>query len=156
MSGMRKAVRAIVVKDDALLVMHRNKFGEEYYTLVGGGIDLGETAEQALFREVKEETTLDIANPRLVFVEEAGDPYGNQYIYLCDYMDGEISLPPESEEAKIHALGQNLYKPMWLPIKQLPDVPFLSETLKSVLMNALSHGFPEKPQTIIPHQGVMS
>lgn len=156
MVAMRKAVRAIVVKDDALLVMHRNKFGEEYYTLVGGGIDIGETPEQALLREVKEETMLDIANPRLVFIEEAGDPYGNQYIYLCDHAGGEISLSPESDEAKIHVLGKNLYTPIWLPIKQLPDVPFLSGTLKSVLVNALSHGFPEKLQTITPHQGVLS
>ena len=152
---MRKAVRAIVVKDDALLVMRRNKFGEEYYTLIGGGIDFGETAEHALHREIHEETTLKVANPRLVYVEEAGDPFGNQYIYLCDYASGEVSLPPDSEEAKIHAMGQNLYEPMWLPVKDLPSVPFMSETLKKVLIEAFLHGFPDKPQTIIPNQGVV-
>lgn len=152
---MRKAVRAIIVKDDALLVMHRNKFGEQYYTLIGGGIWLGESPEHAIAREVKEETTVDIANPRLVFIEEAGVPYGNQYIYLCDYVSGEVSLPAESTEAKIHALGKNLYVPMWLPLAKLPSVPFLSETLKQVLVNALAHGFPQQPQTIVPNQGVI-
>jgi len=145
---MRKAVRAIVVKDDALLTMHRNKFGEEYYTLVGGGIDIGETPESTLYREVGEETTLKIANPRLVFVEHSGDPYGDQYIYLCDYVSGEISLPSESTEAKINELGKNLYTPMWLPVKDLPNVPFFTEKLKSVLINALLHGFPEKPENL--------
>ena len=145
---MRKAVRAIVIKDDALLTMHRNKFGEEYYTLVGGGIDVGETAESALYREVDEETSLKIANPRLVFIEQAGDPYGVQYIYLCDYVSGEISLPSTSDEAKINALGQNLYTPMWLPVKDLPNVPFLSERLKAVLIDTLLHGFPDKVETL--------
>jgi len=154
---MRKAARAIVVKDDALLVMHRNKFGEEYYTLVGGGVDVGETPEQTLVREVKEETTLDVANPRLVFVEEAGDPYGDQYIFLCDYAGGEVSLPPESDEAKINELGKNMYTPMWLQVKKLPDVPFLSETLKATLIQSFLHGFPDQPQTITPNRhGVLS
>lgn len=145
---MRKAVRAVVVKDDALLVMHRNKFGEEYYTLIGGGIGVGETPEQALLREVKEEASLSVAHPRLVYIEQAGDPYGDQFIYLCDYTSGEVTLPTESTEAKIHALGANLYEPVWLPIKKLADVSFVSEALKNSLIKALAQGFPSKPQTI--------
>ena len=82
---MRQAVRAIIVRDGHLLVIHRNKFGQEYYTLPGGGIDPGETAEHALLREIHEETTLSAVNPRLVIVEDSGDPYGMQYIYLCQY-----------------------------------------------------------------------
>lgn len=145
---MRKAVRAIVVKDDALLTMHRNKFGEEYYTLVGGGIDVAETLEAALYREVSEEANLKVANPRLVFIEQAGDPYGDQYIYLCDYVSGEISLSAESTEAKINELGKNLYTPMWLPVKDLPNSSFFTEKLKAALINAFLHGFPEQPQTL--------
>lgn len=145
---MRKAVRAVVVKDDALLLMHRNKFGEEYYTLIGGGIGVGETPEQALMREVHEESSLSVANPRLVYVEKAGDPYGDQFIFLCDYSSGEVTLPAESTEAKIHALGANLYEPVWLPIKKLAEVSFVSEALKRTLVKALTQGFPSQPQTI--------
>lgn len=145
---MRKAVRAIVIKNGMLLVMHRNKFGQEYYTLIGGGIDFGETAEQALHREVREETGLTIHSLRLVFVEEAGDPFGMQYIYWCESDSGEVALPAESEEAKIHALGKNLYTPMWLPLKELPNKPFLSEGLKKSLLSAIENGFPEQPITI--------
>jgi len=143
--GMRKAVRAIVVKDNKLLVMHRNKFGHEYYTLIGGGIDHGETAEQALHREVMEETGVSIANPRLVFVEEAGQPYGTQYVYFCDYVDGEAALTEGSEEALIHALGQNLYTPTWLPLGELADAPFVSEKLKKHMLQAFKHGWRNQP-----------
>jgi 8-oxo-dGTP pyrophosphatase MutT (NUDIX family) len=128
--------------------MHRNKFGEQYYSLIGGAMLPNESAEQTINREVREETGLVVIIPRLVFVEQAGEPFGAQYIFLCDYRSGEVALSPESEEFKIHALGKNLYMPMWLPIKQLPDVPFVSEGLKQAVINGLARGFPEQPVEI--------
>jgi ADP-ribose pyrophosphatase YjhB (NUDIX family) len=145
---MRKAVRAIVFHDNNLLVMHRNKFGNEYYALIGGGIDFGESAENALRREIKEESNLDIDSPKLVFIEEAGDPFGTQYIYLCDYVGGDISLQPNSEEAQINKMGKNLYEPLWLPIGELPNKPFMSPELKQALIDGINKGFPDKPITI--------
>lgn len=145
---MRKAVRAIVIKDDKLLVMHRNKFGHEYYALVGGGIDFGETAEQSLIREITEETGLAVNNPRLVFIEEAGEVFGIQYIYLCEYVSGEPKLRPDSIESKIAADGQNLYTPMWLPIKNLPSIPLLPDVLKTALLDGLKNGWPDEPITL--------
>lgn len=144
----RRAVRAIVIKDNQLLVMHRNKFGQEYDTLPGGGIDPGETGEQALLRELDEETGVVVAIDRLVFVEEAGDPYGTQYIYLCTYTSGEPALRPDSDEAHIQKLGKNLYTPGWLPLTALPDAPFVSEQLKQAILQALGGKFPEKTQVI--------
>lgn len=142
---MRHAVRAIVVKDGQLLVMHRNKFGHQYYALVGGGIDHGESQEQALYREVQEEAGITIANPRMVIHEDAGEIYGIQYIYLCDYVSGEPQLDASSEEAQIHQLGQNLYQPLWVPIADLPQLELLPQELKRVLIEMLEKGFPEQP-----------
>jgi len=145
---MRRAVRAIVVKDDHLLVMHRNKFGKEYYTLIGGGVDAGESYEQALLREVQEETGVQLTNPTLVVIEEAGEPFGTQYVFLCKYVSGEPQLHADSEEAKVHALGQNLYTPMWLPLSTLPSASFRSETLKRELLKGFTEGFAVQPVTI--------
>lgn len=143
---MKRAVRAIVIKDDALLVMHRNKFGHQYYTLVGGGVDMGETPEQSLYREVREETGLTIANPRLVYLEDAGDLYGVQCVFLCDYQSGELAMSPDADEAHISALGQNIYTPMWLPLKDLPDVEFLSRQLQERILRSLREGWPSVPE----------
>lgn len=138
-----------MIKDDKLLVMHRNKFGHEYYSLIGGGIDAGETPLQALYREVREETGLNIApEPRLVYLESAGEPYGPQYIYLCGYEGGEPALQPTSDEHPINAMGTNTYTPMWLPLSELPQAPLLPSELKSRLITDLSTGFPEQPVTI--------
>lgn len=141
---MRKAVRAIIVKDGALLVMHRNKFGNEYYTLLGGGIDPGETPEQSLVREIKEESGYTVNAATLVFVEQAGHPYGTQYVYYCEATGDQPQLAPHSEEAGLMQYG-NKHTPVWLPIEELPKVTFRSGTLQRALYNALHKGFPQQP-----------
>ena len=143
---MRKAARAIVIRDDELLVVHRNKFGKKYDTLPGGRIEMGESPEEAVRRELREETELEVGEARLVFVEEAGDPYGTQYIFLCEYKDGEPKLSADSEEAAINKLGQNIHEPIWLRIDELNERPFVSEGLKERIMRGYKDSFPEEPE----------
>ncbi|GAC1386574.1 MAG: NUDIX domain-containing protein [Candidatus Saccharimonadales bacterium] len=139
---MRRAVRAIIIHNNQLVVMHRNKFGTEYDTLPGGNIEIGETPEQALRREITRETQLTIDRPCLVFLEHAGDPYGDQYIYYCEYVRGEPSLHPDAEETAINQLGHNLYQPRWLNLDQLPSQPFVSEKLKRAILIGITTGWP--------------
>lgn len=142
---MRQAVRAIVIKDDQLLIMDRDKFGTKYCSLVGGGVDAGETIEQTLLREMHEETGVVISEPRLVIVEDSGPMHGLQYIFLCDYVSGEPALGLDAEEAKITALGKNLYQPKWLPLSELPEANLLPKELKQTLISCLTSGWPAEP-----------
>lgn len=142
---MRKNARAIVLKDDRILLMKRFKMGQEYYTLLGGTIERDETPEAAAVREVAEESTVVVDQPRLVFVEDAEQPFGPQYIYLCRYVSGEPNLPPDSEEAYWTTPGKNTYEPRWLPVTELANIPFVSTLLKEAVIMALSHGWPKEP-----------
>ncbi len=143
---MRRASRAIIFRGNELLVMHRNKFGHEYDTLVGGNVEIGESIEQALVREVREETSLELKNFRCVFVEDAGTMYGVQYVFLCDDPGGEVVLPEGSDEAHINKAGKNLYEPKWLPLSKLGDSSFVSEILKHSILEGIRQGFPETPR----------
>lgn len=74
----------------------------------GGGIDPGETPEEAAVREVREELGLDV-----VLRERLGQ-YGKQVCYLAR-VDAEAALRlsgPESERN----MEANSYRPMWVPI----------------------------------------
>ncbi len=144
---MKQFARAIVLKDDSLLVMRREKAGRKYCSLVGGAVDPGETPEQALYRELAEETGIEVKNHRLVITQQGGG-FGTQYIYLCDYVSGEPELAEDSVEAKINVPGQNSFQPGWLPLKDLPTVNLLPGELKKVLLNILPNNFPQQSITI--------
>lgn len=136
-----------MVYNQNILVMKRNKFGQEFYCLVGGGIDMGETADQAVVREVREETSLKISMPLLTYIEEAGDPYGRQYIFVCQYQDGEVHLSPDSIEAQLNQVGQNTYMPMWVPVSKFASLPFRSKELQAEILTGLRDGFPNEPKS---------
>lgn len=62
-------VGAIITKDDHVLMVKNNR--DDYYYSVGGRIQFGETAEQAVKREVKEELGFEMEIDRFGFVCEA-------------------------------------------------------------------------------------
>lgn len=145
---MKKSARAIIIHQQNILLMERNKFGEIYYTLPGGGIEDGETADQAVVREVWEETSIKVANPRLVYIEEPEKIYGTQYVFTLDYKDGDVRLRDDSIEAELNKQGDNLYKPLWVPVSKLSGLPFLSEKLKTAILADLPNGFPDEPKKL--------
>jgi len=134
-----------VIRDKDILLMKRFKVGNEYYTLPGGRVEAGEKPDQCAVREVKEETTVVVKNPKLVFVEEAGDPFGTQHIFVCEYVSGEPVLPDESEEKFWTIPGKNTYEPVWYPYEKLMEINFVSPLLREALVHALAKGFPESP-----------
>ena len=64
----RPSVRAIIFRDGKLALVHNGKF--DYYMFPGGGIEEGESHEEALIREVKEESGL-------VVIPESIKEYGS-------------------------------------------------------------------------------
>ena len=63
-------VGALIFNTDGQLFLMRSHKWHDSYTVPGGHIELGETMEQALVREIKEETNLDIYDIQLIFHQE--------------------------------------------------------------------------------------
>lgn len=146
---MNIAARAIVVENDNLLVMQRNKQGMIYYMLVGGKTKPDETPEQALIREVKEETGLTVTDHRLVYIEKHPDPYGSQYIYVCEVAPHEtIGLVIGSGEEVLGRNGMDVHMPYWAPIRNFSKIHFKTPALQKRLAKDIKKGFPEEPEHI--------
>ena len=96
-----------------LLAMKKRGFGSDRYNGVGGKIEPGETIEQALVRECREEIEVIPMNYWKVaehdFIQDEGDDPWRMYVhvYLCDEWEGE---PSETEEMA----------PEWFAIEDIP------------------------------------
>ncbi|HSX52948.1 MAG TPA: NUDIX hydrolase [Patescibacteria group bacterium] len=143
---MAKAARAIIIEGDKILVMHRNKQGSEYFTLVGGRLNDHETPEQALVREVKEETGLDVISYRLVYTEEHQEPYNDQYIFLCEVAPhADVAIQDTSEEGFMNKISINVHRPHWAEASSFAKLPFRTIQLQNAITTALNKGFPDEP-----------
>lgn len=144
-----QCVRAIILRDNKLLSVSRNKYGKHYFVLPGGHVDPGETREQALERELMEETGLRLLSHRLVIIEaSAPGGYGPQYVYLCEVEDREPMLSPDSDEARMNEQGENTYTLAWLPFEELEELPIYSPMMAQAVISGIKDGFPETPKTI--------
>jgi len=120
----RPSAYAVVMRDKHLLLA-RDVSGA--YTLPGGGLELGELPEAAVIREVREETGIEVTNPRPLhfasnfFTLSASDRgkcvQSILLYYQCDFGGGELSLkylPPE--DRAYHQL------PEWVPLERLAQI----------------------------------
>lgn len=146
---MGVAARAIVIENGEILVMKRIKQGVEYYTLVGGRLNDTESPEQALIREVREETGLEVTKAQLVFTEKHPEPYNDQYIFLCEVAPhGEIAVQHTSEEALMNKIDINIHQPTWIKTSMFPRLPFSTMKLQKAISEALEKGFPTEPRQL--------
>jgi 8-oxo-dGTP pyrophosphatase MutT (NUDIX family) len=146
---MGKAARAIIIENNKLLVMFRNKHGNQYFTLPGGRADAGEAAPETLAREIKEETGLTIVSSRFVFYEGHPEPYNEQFIFLCEVAPhGEVVVQEWSEEGQMNRLGANIHTLMWVGLKAFDKVPFRTPQLQEAIIRGVKKGFPDQPITL--------
>jgi 8-oxo-dGTP diphosphatase len=137
----RHTARAIVIKDGNLLLMERWRPGRHYFSVPGGGIEAGETAEQAVVREILEETGCIVTIERQLYILTIDS--NDHYIYLCNFVSGDPHLPADSPEALLHD-PDNRFEPCWLPLSELPHAPFLIwRPIQQQLLRDLRTGFAE-------------
>lgn len=90
--------------ENKVLLCRSSKWGNKY-VFPGGHIELGEKMEDALIREVKEETGLDIFDIQLISLQEAvySDTFEakKHFIFIdfiCRTESSEVTLNDEAEE----------------------------------------------------------
>lgn len=102
------AVSAAIVRDGQVLIVRRARApAAGIYTLPGGGVETGETLHEAIVREVREETALDIepvalAGHREVIVRDAQGRIERHFVILAfaaRWLAGEPKLNRELAEA---------------------------------------------------------
>jgi len=107
---------AIIVQEGEIALIKRTREGETYYVFPVGGIEEGETAEEATKREIYEELGVHIEVEHLIAKVEYK---GTEYYFNAHIIDGVFGSG-KAEEFKLKDRGS--YIPLWLPIHELEKV----------------------------------
>jgi 8-oxo-dGTP diphosphatase len=130
-----KQIAAIILENDKgefLLYLRDNKPTipfPDHWDLIGGHVEEGETPEQALVREVKEELDIDLKEYTFYRKYECltGDAYENiKFIYT-----GRINIPIE-EITLLEGV-----RPQYFTREEIPGVKF-ANILKSIVMDYIN------------------
>jgi 8-oxo-dGTP diphosphatase len=99
---------ALIYNEDKEEILMVNNIGSGW-SLPGGAVEKGETFEQAVIREIKEETGLTIEVESIVAVNEAFfKEKGNHALFItftAKIIEGEISIQDEDEISEIKWVG---------------------------------------------------
>lgn len=106
------AVIVLIHKGDKVLLVHAKNFKSNFMGLVAGFVETGETLEEAVHREVMEETHLKITNLRYFGSQPWPYPCGLMVGFTADYVSGEIKLQTSE-----------LARGAWFSRDNLPTIP---------------------------------
>jgi 8-oxo-dGTP diphosphatase len=124
---------AIIVKGSKVLLMHRKKEGKEYWVFPGGGIEKNETPEQAIKREVLEETCLKVIACLYSFYYLDYNKIAHP-VFICKVENGNPKLGgPEAEEQS----EENWYNPECIKLPEAVKLNVYPEEGIKVLRNLL-------------------
>ena len=127
MSHIRVTARALIIANEAVLLVEFDDESGLHYNLPGGGVDPGETIIEGLTREAKEEASVNIEVGTLVFVIEcepsknsswAGPVHGLHLIFDCQLSEESQPQLPEHPDANQTAVK-------WVKLSELASVELL-------------------------------
>src|SRR5215472_3095956 len=132
---LRVAVSALLFDEHRVLLILRRDI--DWWNLPGGGMELGETVEDAVKREVREETGLEVEVEQLVGVYSKPQKQEIVLTFRCRKIGGVLT---ETEEARECCY----FLPDALPVNTLPKhrqriEDALLEQERAVLRNQLSN-----------------
>lgn len=108
-------VRLVLTQNEKILLLGQTKGQGSKYCLPGGKVELDETPEEALIREVKEETGIKLSSPHLklvtVMTHRRPKKINITFVFTADTWEGKIK-PKEPEKFKTAE---------WFLLKGLPE-----------------------------------
>ncbi len=128
----------LVTRGDELLLARSPRFAPGVYSTLAGFVEPGESVEQCVRREVREEVGVSIHEPRYIASQGWPFPHSLMLGFHAEYASGEIVLQPEEiEDAS------------WFSIHDLPLLP-ASKSIARYLIDLYLAQRLGRPEPVLP------
>ena len=117
---MRIRAGIVLIKDNKVALIERHRAGLDYFVFPGGGVDEGESPEQAAVREAMEELGIEVAIKQKVAEIHLGQK-SRQVYFLVEQIGGNFGTGDGEEytDSDPNDPEEGIYVPIWMPIDEL-------------------------------------
>ena len=127
MGEKRIRTRAIIMHDNKIVSMYREREGRVFYTFPGGGQEGNESEEECVIREVYEEFGITIKPIKKVYTYENQNSI--EHFYIADWLSGEFGSGNGEEYQENRNNG--IYIPKFIEISEIPNLPLMPPEVAS-------------------------
>ena len=116
------AVIVLVTKGDQVLLQRNSHYKSANWSLVAGFVDPGENLEEAVRREIREESSIEVKDIRYVRSQTWPFPSNIMIGFRAEYASGEI-----------HPDGEEVLASQWFDRDNLPEIPRKGSIARAML-----------------------
>ncbi|MEU9403123.1 NUDIX hydrolase [Streptomyces sp. NPDC048242] len=115
---MHTRVTGVVIEDDAILLLDQDTEGARSWSLPGGKVENGETLEEALVREMREETGVEVEVGRLLYVCDVTSAHVVHITFEARRVGGRVGAVTEGADTR------PIRQVEFVPLDRLPELGF--------------------------------
>ncbi len=144
---MRIRAGIVLIKDNKVALIERHRAGLHYFVFPGGGVDDGESPEQAAIRETMEELGLEVAIKHKVAEVHLGQK-SRQVYFLVEQTGGEFGAGTGEEftSSDPNNPEEGNYYPVWMPINELSQhEKVFPVDVANLVLKSQTDGWPIEP-----------
>lgn len=126
--------RAVIIDQGHILLCKTLDMKDNFYFLPGGHVEHGESASNALIRELIEESGFRVVIQRFLGCLENGFEssesckcHNHEYSFIFEASNADLNIHRIIPKLEAHIVMQ------WLPLAKLSELPFKAEALKQLI-----------------------